>query len=507
MPRQADPVGIHEALLQFEQGLQQTAISPGLTAYKPHASQERFHRSTAKEKLYIGGNRSGKTVGGGSEIVMWLTGEHRFRSDIPKPPIRARMVAVDIEDGIKKIAIPEIKKWMPTKYLKDGSWDKSYDKQSRTLSLTNGSFLEFMSYEQEVEKFAGTSRHVTWFDEEPPEDIFNECILRLVDTDGSYWITMTPLIEMSWTKDRIYDPWVNGDRSIYVLEVNTEQNPYIKIEALDRLTRGLSEEERAARRSGTYISHTGLVYDRNSFNPAPVLDGGNVIEDPLTDYEVWAQYKKFGHFVMMDHGLHNPTCFLFACFDHDGRIIIYDEIYERQNLVGDNARLFLRRVEELGITPTYVVGDPSIQNRSAITGTSVQTEYAERGVYIALGNNDVAAGIARVQTRFQRKLLFVSRRCENTLRELNNYRWDRFASGKIAARRNAKEMPMKKNDHAMDALRYGVCSCPALEDEVDMPMGNVLNAPVALSENFDWEKMYPQQNSSPAYDEVLGSEW
>lgn len=507
MARPAESVGIAEVLLDFEKGLQQTAITPGLAAYKPHASQEKFHRSTAKEKLYIGGNRSGKTVGGGAEVVQWLTGEHRYRTDLPKPPVRGRMVAVDIEDGIKKIAIPEIKKWMPTKYLKDGSWDKSYDKQSRTLTLTNGSFLEFMSYEQEVEKFAGTSRHFTWFDEEPPEDIFNECILRLVDTDGSYWITMTPLIEMSWTKDRIYDPWLGGDRSIYVLEVNTTDNPHIKVEALDRLTRGLSESEREARRSGRYISHTGLVYSKNSFNPESASEGGNVMEDLLTDIDLWKQMQQFDHFVMMDHGLFNPTVFLFACYNTDGAIIVYDEIYIRDNIIRDSCRAYLRRREQLGVPIRYIVGDPAIRNRAANTGLSYQSEYAEHGVYIALGNNDVSMGIARVQNRFAKKLLYITRRCEKTLWEISNYRWDRFQSSKIASRRNAKDMPMKKNDHAMDALRYGVCSSPAMDDEVDMQWENVLNAPVALSEEFDWHKMYPTDTSSPAYDDQLGSEW
>ena len=159
-------------------------------------------------------------------------------------PAEGRAVAVDIEDGIKKILIPEFQKWIPVKYLKHGSWDESYDKAARVLTLTNGSFLEFMSYEQEMEKFAGTSRHFVFFDEEPPEDIFNECLMRLVDTDGDYWISMTPLIEMSWIKDRIYDPWSGGEASIYVQEVDTEENPHISIDALNRITRRTSLTKR-----------------------------------------------------------------------------------------------------------------------------------------------------------------------------------------------------------------------------------------------------------------------
>jgi phage terminase large subunit-like protein len=507
MPRKADDVNLSQILLEFEKQAVNTAIAPGIGAYKPHPSQEKFHRSSSKEKLYIGGNRSGKTVGGGAEMVMWLTGEHRYRTDIPRPPIRGRVVAVDLEEGVKKITLPEIKRWMPKKYLQNGSWDDSYDKVSRTLTLTNGSFLEFMSYEQDREKFQGTSRHCIWFDEEPSEEIFDECLMRLVDTDGSYWISMTPLIEMTWVKSRIYDTWVGGDRSIYVLEVSTLENPHIKIEALDRLTRGLTEAERNTRRSGAFISHTGLVY-AGSFSHLPVEEEGNVMDDILTNFPQWREMKRgFGHFAMLDHGFTNPTAILFGCFDGEGRIIIYDEIYESGNLVKENAYLFQQRVETLGINLEYVVGDPSIQNTDPITGTSIQIEYAENGVYIALGNNDVRAGITRIQGRFKNRLLFITERCTNTLKELNSYRWDRYASRKIEVRRNKKEVPLKKNDHAMDALRYGVCSRPSFPDEVDMPVGNVLGLPRAGPIEMDWALMTQNSNATPAFDDILGSEY
>jgi hypothetical protein len=135
-------------------------------------------------------------------------------------------------------------------------------------------------------------------------------------------------------------------------------------------------------------------------------------------------------------------------------------------------------------------------------------EYADNGVYLSLANNDIRAGIARVQSRFKNRLLFVTRRCENTLKELNNYRWDKYASSKIEVRRNKKEVPLKKNDHAMDALRYGVVSRPSLPGEIDMSPGNVLNLPVAGEANFDYELMFSgSEPQSAPVDEYLGSEW
>ena len=501
-PKEDDEFDIGTIALLTEELLRKAATQPGIKAYKPHPSQKRFHEAKHKEKLYIGGNRSGKTVAGVAEDAMWLTGQHPYRDDIPPPPIRGRAVAVDIEDGIKKILLPEFIKWIPQSFLRNGSFEDSYDKQSRTLTLTNGSFLEFMSYEQDFAKFAGTSRHFTHFDEEPPEDIFNECLMRLVDTNGSYWISMTPLIEMSWIKDGIYDPWAKGETSVFVLEVDTEENPYISIGALNRLTRNLSAAERESRRKGTFITHTGLVY-AGSFKPRDYLEGGNLIEDILD--ENFREYTRgWGHFVCMDHGYANPTVFLFCAFDGDGRIIIYDEIYVTRKIIKDNALTYLARLEQLKVHPLYCVGDPSIKNTQPITGTSIQSEYMEHGVPISLGNNDIRAGVARVQNRFDTNNLYITRRCVETIKELGNYRWDRYATSKLESRRNKKEVPLKRNDHCMDAMRYGVMSRPAMEGEEESTRGNVLMAATPASD-FDYELVFANTNNN--YDEQLGIEW
>lgn len=499
MARRHKEVSAQDLLLQFTSAIRQTVISPTIAAYKPLPHQEKFHNSTAKGKLFIGGNRSGKTVGGGAETVRWLTGRHN-RDDIPKPPVRGRAVGVDFLQGVDKIIIPEIKKWLPPSYLHNGSWEDSYNSKNRTLNLLNGSFVEFMSYEQEIEKFAGTSRHFVWFDEEPPEGIFNENMLRLADVDGSYWITMTPLIEMSWTFDRLYEPWTQGIRDhVEVFEVSTSENTYVTESALERVLIGIEAGEREARTKGTYINHTGLVY-KGSFDPS------KHVKEDIVGSDDWPLYQRWGHFCMLDHGYRNPTAILFGCFDEEGRILIYDEIYQSGKLVSENAADFHAKCETLKIIPTYIVGDPTIANKDPITGTSIHIEYAEKGVYITLGNNDVRGGITRVQHRFEEDMLYITKRCEKLLWELNRYRWDKYASSKIAQRRSQKETPLKKDDHAVDALRYGIASRPALDGEVDMPFTNVFNFPEAGEKNFDYQLI--EQLNSPAFiDEVLGSEF
>jgi hypothetical protein len=161
MARREDTVDPHDLKNFIVKALRKQVMTPGILSYVPHEMQIKFHTSKAKGKMLMGGNRGGKTVGGAAEAVARLTGEFDIigRSDLPAPPVRGRGVAVDNDRGLKLIMLPEMKRWMPQKYLIDGSWERSYSKTDKILTLNNGSMMEFMSYEQDEEKFSGTSRH------------------------------------------------------------------------------------------------------------------------------------------------------------------------------------------------------------------------------------------------------------------------------------------------------------------------------------------------------------
>jgi phage terminase large subunit-like protein len=59
------------------------------------------------------------------------------------------------------------------------------------------SLLGFKSYDQGRKKFQGTAKHVIWLDEEPPEDVYSECMARLMTTSGLMISTFTPLEGLS----------------------------------------------------------------------------------------------------------------------------------------------------------------------------------------------------------------------------------------------------------------------------------------------------------------------
>ena len=59
------------------------------------------------------------------------------------------------------------------------------------------SLVGFKSYDQGRRKFQGTAKHLIWLDEEPPEDVYDECMLRLMTTDGMMLCTFTPLLGLT----------------------------------------------------------------------------------------------------------------------------------------------------------------------------------------------------------------------------------------------------------------------------------------------------------------------
>jgi phage terminase large subunit-like protein len=195
-----------EALLLLSEGLSDTARAPNIKRYKPHEKQHLFHASTKKKKLYIGGNRSGKTTGGVCEDIWRATCRHPYRPDLNEiGPNRGRVVAVDFVNGVEKIIFPQFQQWLYPSALKGGAWETAYNKLLRTLTFSNGSTIEFMSYDQDLDKFAGTSRHWIHFDEEPPKSIYIENMARIIDTDGDFWITMTPVEGMTWVYEDLYE--------------------------------------------------------------------------------------------------------------------------------------------------------------------------------------------------------------------------------------------------------------------------------------------------------------
>lgn len=554
---------LDELLSRLSEGIKDGTRLPNIRKYAPHEKQYLFHSSPKKRKLYIGGNRSGKTTAGVCEGIWRATGKHPYRPELNLPgvvPSRGRVVGVDFIQGIDKIIVPQYKQWTPPSELAGGSWEKAYSSGSRTLSFANGSFIEFMSYDQDLDKFAGTSRHWIHFDEEPPRPIWVECLARLVDTDGEFWITMTPVEGMTWIYDDLYENNLdNPDGPVEIITINTYENPYLTESGIKGLEDVIDDDDKTARLGGNFVTVGGRIY--KEFDPTP--GSGQVLPDAIDDPATMFPERQWQWLLCLDHGLNNPTAALWLAIDPQGFIVCFDEYYEADRTVDQNAKAIKQIISKHGRNPDLLVADPSIKNRSPLTGTSIQQEYIKYGLPFTLGNNDVSAGIVRTKKYFKRRKyvsapwdrplfyggptpgtdtslwlppkeweepygLYISPKCIKLIWELKRYRWQTYANKKLAFERNAYEVPNKKDDHACDALRYGIMSRPdlyaadtthdtrsarELMSEIDRKLAETANPlgiddPHGRLEHHDWQPLsqgtHGPLNEGWEYDEHMG---
>jgi phage terminase large subunit-like protein len=472
-----------QAFSHLAEKLKLQATRPNIYGYRPHAKQVAFHSSPAKGRLYIGGNRSGKTTGGIAEDIMWLTGKHPYRV-VPPAPIAGRIVSVDFLNGIEKIIRPELARWLPPSELLGGSWYTAYNRELRTLTLENGSFVEFMSYDQDLDKFAGTSRDFIHFDEEPPQDIWLENKTRLIDRGGSYWITMTPVEGMTWVFDDIYMPGKNNpSMGLSVTEVDMTENPYLHSGEVDEFVSGLSDDDREARVHGKFVQLGGLIF--KGFDPSV-----HVI-DPIVPPKSWEWY------VSIDHGYNNPTAILWHAVDPDNRVITFAEHYVSGEIVDWHTKAIHEKNSSLGRMPDQYIGDPAMGQHNGVSGTSIIQEYAANGIGITPGENDVVSGINRVARYLEirgdgKPSWYITRNCTNLIYEMQRYKWKTYTNRKAMRQNNAREQPHKKEDHAIDSARYFFMARPELgpnkmtRQAVDNPLGLASVKPFAVNpEKYD----------------------
>lgn len=543
---------LDRALYEMSEQIKENAQNPNIKKYVPHEKQRHFHQSSKKRKLYIGGNRSGKSVGGVTEGIWRATCTHPYRPELNAiGPNRGRVIGVDFTQGIEKILLPMYKQWVYPSALRGGAWEAAYDKWTRTLNFSNKSTIEFMSYDQDLDKFAGTSRHWVHFDEEPPRSIWVENLARLVDTNGEFWMTMTPVEGITWVYEDLYKHNVNNpDGNVEVIVINSIENPYLDAQALHGFASILGNDDDATTRiGGAFVQKGGRVYK----NFDPTIGGLHVLKEPVEDPNELFPAANWLWIMGLDWGLKNPTAVLWMAVNEYGYCVVFDEWYKNEYTVDEHARVIKERIKQHGRYPDLLVADPSIKNRNGVSGTSIHQEFVKNGLAFTFGNNDIRAGIARVKRYFTPAplvaginyrphpifpkageaypRLLISPKCENLIKEGKLYRFKTYANKRLNDERNSYEEPNPKDDHALDALRYMIMTRPDLKapnsnlskSDLDMLVDNLQDKIVRNNNMYseiadpngylDDSSGWSPQNSMPSsedgwqYDEHMGGQY
>lgn len=418
--------------------------SDRLSFFVPYAKQREFIEHPARTKAFIGGNRSGKTTAGAVDVILECIGQHPLQKTgkRPAPPLFWRVVCVDFTNGIEKIILPKIKEWIPASYLINGRWKDSWLERSRTLTLANGSQIEFMSANQDRDKFQGTSRDGVWIDEEIDKPIFHECRMRLLDRGGRSILTLTPLSGMTWVYDDIY--LKKDDPHIHVVTASTHDNPHLNPAEIELIACGLSDEERRIRLNGEFVSLQGLVFKE-------FTDGPPYVIEPFAIPSDWT------HYIGIDPHLRTPTAALFAACDRDNNLYVYDELY-MEGLISDIAPAIL---DKIGNNQWFsAVIDPASGQPHPVSGVSIRDEFARFGLAARNPKKDIHVGLNRVREylkcdqRYNKPRLFIFDSCRRLRYEITHYIWQPDPVY------GAKQLPRKCNDHLLDCLRYIIMDDP-----------------------------------------------
>jgi phage terminase large subunit-like protein len=169
-----------------------------------------------KERLFMAGNRVGKTTAGAYETTLHLTGLYpdwwpgrRFAcpTDIWAAGDKAKTVRDIIQAELLGPATERGTGMIPGDLILDMSTARGVADAVDVVVVQHvtgrPAVLGFKTYSEGRENFQGTSKHVIWYDEEPPADVYTEGLMRTMivpgDADGGIaLITFTPL--NGWTE-------------------------------------------------------------------------------------------------------------------------------------------------------------------------------------------------------------------------------------------------------------------------------------------------------------------
>ncbi len=419
------------------------------TGGKKHKKQLAFHKCKKRNRWVFGGNRSGKTECGAVECVWLARGNHPYRKN--RAGVFGWVVSltaqVQRDVAQKKILHYLRPDWIQDVVMMSGRKDNPQTGVIDQIVVKNvfggTSVIGFKSCDQGRERFQGSSLDFVWFDEEPPQDVYEECCMRVVDREGDVFGTMTPLKGLTFVYEEIY---MNRKKNPQVWYEFMEwgDNPYLPKKEIRLLDATMDETTLQARRYGRFAAREGLVY--------PEFDESIHVIEPFQIPKEWQDN------ISIDPGLKNPLSAHWYAVDYDGNVYVVAEHYAAGRDVDFHAEAIRVVSEKLGWKRdgkgrVQALIDPAAGQRTLASVKSVTELFYERGILVnPKVNKDIFSGIAQVKSYLNCKNglpnLYIFKGCTNMIREIKGYFW---GSG---------ENPEKKDDHAMDELRYYLMTRP-----------------------------------------------
>jgi phage terminase large subunit-like protein len=408
-----------------------------ITIWKPYPKQQEWLDNHAKTKVLLGGNQIGKTCTAAYELALHLTGRYPadwkgIRFDHPIEIWVSGVTAQRVRDTLQEKLFGSIGQ-LGTGFIPSDCIDKSliinkpgipYAIDKAQIKHESGGLasVQFFSYKQGREDFQGSTVTLILFDEEPPDEIYSECRMRLMVKGGYMFFTFTPLMGVT----RLYDNLIQDDHA-FKIWIAVDEVPHIDQEDLNRSFAGMSEYEIQARKYGIATVGTGRVFQ---------FDESEYV---CEDFEIPRHWRKIGG---LDVGLSHPTAAVsIAIDDESGCFYVYREYCKS----GSSPR---QHCTELSMWNVEFAMDPTAWNRQIGSQGSVARMYQDEGLRVFKAQHEVDVSITKIRMLIAEGRFWIFESLKGLLKELRTYRTRDGADG--------KQKIIKILDDEVDALRYGV---------------------------------------------------
>lgn len=410
-----------------------------------------FFRAGVKyrERAMMAANRIGKTEGvGGYELSLHLTGRYpewwegrRFDEAInawaagttnqtTKDILQHKLLGPITDVGTGLIPGDSIVDWKRKASSVPDTMETVY------VSHVSGgtSVLGFKSYEQGRKAFEGVEQKVILLDEESPEDIYDECLIRTMTVKGLIMLTFTPLEGLSGTVmkfmpgGKVIEPGKSGK---FLIQATWDDAPHLTEEAKAEILAELPPHQRDARSKGIPAIGSGAIY--------PISEDDLIIDDfKFPDY--WPRAYGF------DFGWKNTAAVWGVRNPEEDIIYLYSAYKKGHSEPPVHANAIKLRGDWI-----RGVADPAGRMSSQDDGTKLMDKYNDLGLHLSPADNAREAGIFEVWKRMTSGRLKVFKSMQEWLAEFRIYRRD--DNGKI----------VKEFDHLMDCTRYLCMSGKSVE--------------------------------------------
>ena len=422
----------------------------GLAAYAPHTKQIAFHEAGAKYKrrMLRAGNRFGKSHMGCAEDCAWVTNERSWypkgdpmrTAGIPQHPVKLLTITTDWDkvDEIWTGTLGEggkVWKMLPEAQVKKTR--RNHSGTIDTIELYNGSLWRFdtvKSYQANPQGSESSDWDAIHVDEPCPEGMFKAQARGLLDRQGAYWFTLTPLKEW-WINDLFFPADTGGAArdDVFALQGSMDDNPHLTKEAIEEYMGLLNEEERECRRLGIPMNLSGLIYKAFKWETHVLQDlpkGWKGWRHPPTDWPVYVHF---------DVHPKTPHAVLFCAVSPHGQRFYFNDVFAKAS-IEELSRIYHEvvkgyNVQEVRVDPLAYIEDP-------VNNDCMAEAFWDNGVPVEKATKALAEGILKVNAELEKSgEIYFAPTCERLLWEIQRYHWD-----------DKTDKPVDKDDHQMENL-------------------------------------------------------